>query len=270
MPLWLTPVLIEFCALALFFAVLLGFRRSLGARSLVFWGFVWLLQVATCLIALRSSALSDRFILFYAPLQLALALALVGIALRLENQKDRLRGLQEQVKELSAEAASRLELDPLTELWNRSALDRWMEEEQDFRGMIVVCDLDDFKALNDMLGHLVGDEILRDIGQLVRTSIRHEDRAFRWGGDEFVICFRTQDRALVEDRLRTLEKRLQHFHIRNHGPVAVRFSWGAAEVTPGRPVREAVDEADRLMYEFKRQRRVSIPSPGSEEPGVPL
>jgi len=137
------------------------------------------------------------------------------------------------------------------------ALEQWMDEVQPCAGLLAVCDLDNFKALNDRYGHLVGDQVLRDIGQLIRSSIRQEDRAFRWGGDEFVIYFRTEDQALVEDRLRTLERRLGHFYVRNHGPASVGLSWAIAAIRPGSPPRVSLHEADQRMLERKRQRRVT-------------
>lgn len=183
---------------------------------------------------------------------LGLCLALAWLALR---QRRRLAELEGQMARLRADAARQLQTDSLTELANRTALERWMAEAEAFAGTLAVCDLDNFKDFNDRYGHLVGDEVLRDVGQLIRTSIRQEDRAFRWGGDEFVICFHTQDRALVEERLRTIERRLANFHIRNHGPACLALSWGVATLEAGRPVRESLEEADRRMFEAKRHRR---------------
>ena len=57
--------------------------------------------------------------------------------------------------------------------------------------------MDNFKDVNDRYGHLVGDEILRNIGHLLRASIRGEDEAFRWGGDEFVILFHNQNQEVA-------------------------------------------------------------------------
>jgi diguanylate cyclase (GGDEF)-like protein len=133
---------------------------------------------------------------------------------------------------------------------------RWMEQEQDFRGLVAVCDLDDFKVLNDQYGHLVGDEILHGVGKLVQTSIRDQDRAFRWGGDEIVIFFRNLDPEPAEARMHSLEERLQRFQIRSHGPVTIRFSWGIASAS-GRALQESLEEADRLMYESKRTKKPS-------------
>ncbi len=84
------------------------------------------------------------------------------------------------------------DLDGLTGLQNQTALARRIESGGEFPGVVAVCDMDNFKEINDRFGHLVGDEILRNIGNLLHASIRHEDEAFRWGGDEFVILFLNQ------------------------------------------------------------------------------
>ncbi|MGC8792493.1 MAG: GGDEF domain-containing protein [Bryobacteraceae bacterium] len=180
------------------------------------------------------------------------------LALYALRQRRELARLREQVSRLERQAAVQLHIDPLTDLSNRVALEQWMEQEQPCAGLLAVCDLDNFKALNDRYGHLVGDEVLRDIGQLIRGSIRQEDRAFRWGGDEFVIWFRTEDRALVEDRMRTLERRLTHFYVRNHGPASVGLSWAVAPVEAGCAPRESLHAADQRMLEIKRQRRLTV------------
>jgi diguanylate cyclase (GGDEF)-like protein len=192
-----------------------------------------------------------------APLQVLFAIALVVIAMRLENQKQQLRALNEELTRLRKEASSQIDLDPLTGLRNRSALARWMEEDRGFHGLVVVCDMDDFKLLNDSYGHLVGDEILHSVGKLISNSIRQEDLAFRWGGDEFVVFFHSLDMELVESRMRQIQERLQHFRIRQHGTISVRFSWGIT-TTANRRLREGLDEADRLMYEAKRARRDGV------------
>jgi len=185
------------------------------------------------------------------------ALLLVGAAVfffrRSLAQRAELRRLGSELERLRKEAG-RVDLDPLTELANRAALTRWLEEQHDFQGWVVVCDLDDFKALNDKYGHMAGDEILRGAGQLIAASIRHQDRAYRWGGDEFVVFFGSAERPVVEARLREIEKHLRKFHIRNHGPVPVSFSWGMAPIA-GRSLKQCVEEADWLMLEAKRSRR---------------
>ncbi len=249
---WALPIIVETGLTLLFCGVLLYLRRSLAKSKQLMWLLLWCLCGAGSMFAFRYFPSANAFILFfYAPLQVAFAIALVLIAVHLEKQRNQIEDLHEELHRLRKESASQLDLDPLTGLLNRSALARWMEEEHDFQGLVVVCDMDDFKQLNDVFGHLVGDEILHGVGHLLRASIREQDLAFRWGGDEFVLFFRNQDRQIVEDRMHELQERLRNFHIRHHGPTTVCFSWGVASAT-GRALRESLAEADRSMYNFKR------------------
>ena len=262
----LFPLAVELCITLLFCGVLFFLRKSLTPRSLAFWLLLWVGRGAASLLALQHLSGAQRFVLLiYAPLQIAFALALVAMAVRLENQKRELRVLNDELARLRRLSTDQLDIDPLTGLLNRSALARRLEEEERFTGLVVVCDMDDFKPLNDQYGHLVGDEILHGVGKLIRASIREQDLAFRWGGDEFVIFFRNEDVHLVEDRMHHLEQRLLSFHIRNHGVIPVRFSWGMA-ATSGRALRESLAEADGSMYAYKRNRRLAAGEPQPEAP----
>jgi diguanylate cyclase (GGDEF)-like protein len=253
----MVPLGVELLMTLLFCGVLVSLRRSLTTSGLIFWAFLWIARGAGTLFVMRYVSGTERVFAFvYAPIQIAFALALVAIALRLESQKEQLKTLNLELERLRKQTAAQADTDPLTGLLSRSALERWISEERDFAGLVVVCDMDDFKRLNDDFGHMVGDEILHGVGKLVRNSIRERDLAFRWGGDEFVIFFRSHDHALVESRMRMIEDRLTHFHIREHGPITVRFSWGFAE-SGARGLRETLAEADRLMYEQKRSRRAA-------------
>ena len=181
------------------------------------------------------------------------ALAALALALQHLLYRRRLRGLRELVRRAESEAASRLERDPLTGLLSRAALEKRLQEGASEPGVVTVADLDEFKRLNELLGHLGGDEILRAIGRLIQLSIRQEDLAYRWGGDEFVIVFRNVDPERARLRMDEIEQRLSHFQIRSYGEVAIGLSWGVA-ATAGRTLRESLDEADRAMYVTKRGR----------------
>jgi diguanylate cyclase (GGDEF)-like protein len=261
------PVVVECVTTLLFVGVLIFLRKSLNRRSAAFWCLLWAGRGAVSLAAMQFIPRTDHLLLaLYAPLQILFSLALVIIAMRLENQKQQLRALNEELARLRKDAATQREFDVMTGLRNRSSLAQWMDQERGFEGVVVVCDMDDFKQLNDRYGHLVGDEILHGVGKLVVGSIREADLAFRWGGDEFVIFFHTDDMELVESRLLKIEERLLRFQIRQHGTVPVRFSWGIAS-TAGRLLRDTLEEADRLMYETKRARRLRQ-SPGGAPAGT--
>jgi diguanylate cyclase (GGDEF)-like protein len=178
-------------------------------------------------------------------------LAFAAMAMWNESQIDRIGELAGEVDYLRRESKQRLDLDHLTGLLNQATLSRRIDQPDPIDGVVAVCDMDNFKDVNDRYGHLVGDEILRNIGNLLKSSIRHADEAFRWGGDEFVILFRNQRPEVAGKRMQEISARLREFRVRGHGVLPITFSWGTAEAA-GRPLREALDEADQTMYALKR------------------
>jgi diguanylate cyclase (GGDEF)-like protein len=179
-------------------------------------------------------------------------LAFSAMAMWSETQIDRIRELAEELDHVRRDSKRSLDLDSLTGLLNQAALARRVESAE-FEGVVVVGDVDNFKEINDRYGHLVGDEILRNVGSLLQASIRHEDEAFRWGGDEFVILFLDQHEGVADKRMREIEGRLHDFRVRGFGTLPIAFSWGISRVD-GRNLRDALDEADQRMYERKRGR----------------
>jgi diguanylate cyclase (GGDEF)-like protein len=195
----------------------------------------------------------------YSDFVLHCVLAFSAMAMWTENQIDRIRDLASELDHLRRERSQTRDLDYLTGLLNQAALSQRVEGGGGFEGVVAVCDMDNFKDINDRYGHLVGDEILRNIGHLLQGSIRHADEAFRWGGDEFVILFRNQRDDVAKKRMAGIEARLRGFQVRGLGVLPISFSWGTAE-TGGRSLREALDEADRNMYALKRLRAGSHPA----------
>ena len=90
---------------------------------------------------------------------------------------------------LHAEVKRMANRDVLTDLYVRRYLDEVIHERQthDFCGSLIVVDIDQFKQVNDMHGHQQGDKILKQVSEIVRTSIRKSDLAARWGGEELAI-----------------------------------------------------------------------------------
>lgn len=180
-------------------------------------------------------------------------LAFSAMAMWSETQIDRIRELQSDLDQVRRESQRNSDLDRLTGLQNQAALARRIEGGGEYPGVVAVCDMDNFKEINDRYGHLVGDEILRNIGNLLQASIRHQDEAFRWGGDEFVILFQNQFPEVAAKRMRELETRLHEFRVRGFGTLPISISWGTADAR-GRKLRDALDDADRSMYALKRSR----------------
>ena len=180
-------------------------------------------------------------------------LAFSAMAMWSETQIDRIRELMGELDRVRRDSKQSLDLDSLTGLLNQAALARRVDGAEQFEGVVVVGDVDNFKDINDSYGHLVGDEILRNVGNLLLGSIRHQDEAFRWGGDEFVILFLNQQENVANKRMGEIEARLREFRVRGFGTLPIAFSWGSS-AAGGRKLREALDEADQRMYERKRSR----------------
>jgi diguanylate cyclase (GGDEF)-like protein len=209
------------------------------------------------------SASHPSWLVLYAGFEFAvLAAAVAAMAIWGARHAGRIRELGAEMERVRQEAARRLDMDSLTGLLNHAALARRMEEPGGFQGVVAVCDMDGFKDVNDRYGHLVGDEILRNVGHLLQASIRLEDEAFRWGGDEFVILFHNQLSGIACRRMAEIQERLRSFRVRGAGALPISFSWGTAEAS-GRPLRDALDEADRSMYAGKPKRSslASEPTP---------
>jgi diguanylate cyclase (GGDEF)-like protein len=180
-------------------------------------------------------------------------LAFSAMAMWIENQRDRIDTVSNELDALRRDSLRNLDLDRLTGLLNQSALEKRIAGDEGFSGVVAVCDMDNFKSINDQYGHLVGDEILRNIGHLLRSSIRREDEAFRWGGDEFVILFHNQNLPVVKSRMLEIRRRLSDFRVRGYGALPITFSWGTSEAA-AQSLRQTLDAADHDMYSYKRRR----------------
>lgn len=118
---------------------------------------------------------------------------------------------------------------------------------------MLVIDIDDFKRVNDSAGHHVGDRVLRELGRVLRASIRSYDVCARYGGDEFVVMLAECGSDEVADRQAQLESALSKVSVEaGERRMRVRASVGAA-VFPhdGRTFEALLAAADRQMYRNK-------------------
>jgi diguanylate cyclase (GGDEF)-like protein len=119
-----------------------------------------------------------------------------------------------------------------------------------------VIDVDHFKRVNDTHGHLIGDEVLLLLSRLMRSSFRHHDQLFRFGGEEFVVlmrCARTADAATAFERLR---RNVESYAFPRVGRITV--SVGFAQLRPGDTPTGCFDRADRAIYHAKQNGRNQV------------
>lgn len=151
--------------------------------------------------------------------------------------------------------------DPLTGLWNRrhmaETLDREVSRALRFGHEIslIIIDVDDFKRINDRLGHLQGDLVLETVSDLVKDATRDIDVAARYGGDELALILVETDNegaTILAERLRE-RVRDTEVPLRDGGTMGVTISVGVATIPDSAEDLESlVDGADRALLRAKR------------------
>jgi len=155
--------------------------------------------------------------------------------------------------------------DPLTGLLNRRAfleeIERHIErlDRENLPGTLLFADVDNFKPVNDLLGHELGDDVLLHVALLLRSTVRPSDLVARLGGDEFAVWLNGADQLTAAERaeqLRTQAPRELRQLVAGTSP-PLSLSIGIASRSPGshEPVESLMRRADAAMYEVKRQGR---------------
>ncbi len=144
--------------------------------------------------------------------------------------------------------------DSLTELYNQRHFYYRLNEEikrakrQRNSLALILLDLNDFKSYNDKHGHLAGDEVIRDAGEIIRSYIRDSvDSGYRYGGDEFAIILIDADLNIAKGIGSRIEKA---FINKKKVTVSVGYSIYQADMT----VKELVDIADKELYRAKQNK----------------
>ena len=156
-------------------------------------------------------------------------------------------------------------IDPLTGLYNRHLFNEIIEREISRadrrleRLSFIMMDLDDFKNINDTLGHLTGDKVLTDAALLIRQAARREDLAFRFGGDEFLVLMTKSGCREAAHMIKRLQGSIDNWNIekgRQLGCV-MSISTGCATCTQSCDIQAALSEADSKMYENKKKKKAA-------------
>jgi len=152
--------------------------------------------------------------------------------------------------------------DSLTEILNRRAFEEVVIKELDRMErsgvpvVLVTFDLDDFKAVNDAHGHGTGDRVLKEVGQVLRDSLRQHDVPARMGGDEFAVLLPMTNAGQAYDLMLRVKTSLEAAMKTKHWPVG--FSFGAVEAKAGDQFATLLDRADLLMYRVKHDGKNGI------------
>lgn len=150
--------------------------------------------------------------------------------------------------------------DALTNLPNRRSFNIdfkkifLLKSRQDSELSLLFFDIDNFKTINDTLGHQVGDEVLKRFAEIIKLSVRQTDLVARWGGEEFIIAFidsSLEDSKLIAQKIRAsieqdkaLQKLVGH---------SVTASFGLIRVAKEDTIDSAMNRVDSAMYQAKKE-----------------
>lgn len=185
------------------------------------------------------------------PLELFAGLA--ALAVERAAHLERLRQQEAKLRELSIR-------DPLTGLYNRRYFNEIIARERERARRyghslaFLMIDLDNFREVNNLYGHLKGDEVLRKIAKLLVENVRTSDMVFRYGGDEFLILMPKMDPDhKPEQVVERLQRALERWNEESGLDCEISASIGVASWSPSeeRPLEEVLEEADRMLYQHK-------------------
>jgi diguanylate cyclase len=182
---------------------------------------------------------------------------------RAEELEARVRELEVELRRLSEEVST----DALTQVANRRGLMLAFDAEvaaqarvtagaagADTPGLAVgLIDIDNFKRLNDTLGHAAGDVALKQLATVVRERLRPADHLARFGGEEFVVLLPATPVAEAQQALSRLQRSLTaSLFMHDQKEVFVTFSAGVTAWRPGEALEATLERADEALYEAKR------------------
>ena len=180
--------------------------------------------------------------------------AVLRAAYRRKNQE--LRRAMQRIEELAV-------TDELTGLYNRRYLLQMLEQQQALANRealpfaLAFIDIDHFKPINDQYGHSAGDQVLAELAQLLRKSVRQVDVVARYGGEEFVLLLNGQTLEAARHSLQRVcqQIRSQRFSAWN---LPLTVSVGVTEYSNGENAESMLNRADMLLYEAKGNGRNRI------------
>jgi diguanylate cyclase (GGDEF)-like protein len=153
----------------------------------------------------------------------------------------------------------RLDTDYLTGVYNRRLLDAYMKERTQpgsarkaFSAILI--DLDNFKSINDTLGHALGDDALTDTVRLLQGCLRRGDFVSRYGGDEFLIILDIGSREVLEETVGRIRECFRQFNEAHERPYRLSFSTGydVYDMAGGMDPEQFIKRVDEKMYEEKK------------------
>lgn len=157
---------------------------------------------------------------------------------------------------IKRELKKQLDIDMLTKLGNRSSFERIVEQyvhESNKGAIMIIMDVDNFKTVNDVMGHAYGDMVLQLVGEYLKGAFRKNDYVSRLGGDEFVVFLpAVTELEAIKEKLGKLIARIESIEIEAGKPVKISASIGIAQYPDdGCSFEMLYKRADKALYQAK-------------------
>ncbi|WP_432666138.1 diguanylate cyclase [Wukongibacter baidiensis] len=182
-----------------------------------------------------------------------------------------LKDMYKNMEEIVAERTKELQLahqeleematkDSLTGLYNRHYFNQYIQNIDrnniHLNLMILIIDVDKFKYINDNYGHNIGDIVLKDVAKILKDSARESDIAVRYGGDEFLVALYDSRKELAEKYIERVMESLEEWNNKSDTlDHKLTLSIGYDDYSGDKHVLEAINNADRMMYNNKMAKR---------------
>lgn len=148
----------------------------------------------------------------------------------------------------------------MTGLYNRNTAENLIDDyiqnhKHDDIAALILIDLDNFKLVNDRMGHLKGDEVLQTVANVLKDSFRSSDIISRLGGDEFVVFMKNlEDDSIIYSHMKELVEKLQLKYENENITIQVSASIGIALVPQhGKTFKELYKKTDTALYHVKEE-----------------
>ena len=136
-------------------------------------------------------------------------------------------------------------IDPLTGVYNKSILNYIRDYS-----CVIMCDIDNFKLVNDKYGHLKGDYVIREVAKILYNNFRTKDCVCRFGGDEFLIIVEQCDIKILLERLQSIKDEINKNSILFE--LGVTLSIGVSSINNNDTLNDLIETADVALYESKK------------------
>lgn len=144
--------------------------------------------------------------------------------------------------------------DALTGLYNRGSIQEYMERAvlKQEKFSVILCDIDDFKQINDTYGHICGDQVLLHISNMLRTSVMKHDMVGRWGGEEILIILQECSLQRAKKIAEWIRKDIEQEKFFYEGKeIRLTITLGVVEPKDGESVHDIVKKVDEYLYKGK-------------------